>query len=144
MKNKIVFAQPLRIRFHQRRPRPFQLLVRNLRGMPFEVDVPNPAAAQANQGVPVSRKWQLENHAEHAVIVVLDLSFEAFARFQNQWLDRLNHRRALIANVSRSGMFEAGLLECARPKNLAKLVELDLLTNIELDQNQHRAAQGKG
>ena len=40
-------------------------------------------------------------------------------------------------------MFEAGLLEGARAENLAELVELDFLTNVELDKDQDRAAQGK-
>src|SRR5689334_7232647 len=109
--------------------------------MPFEIDVPNPPAPQPNQRVPVSRKCQLENYAEHAVVVILDLSFQPFPGFQNQWLNWLNHGRPLIANVSRGRMFKARLLQRPRPEDLPQLIELDLLTNIELDKHQHSSAQ---
>src|SRR4051812_44862249 len=111
--------------------------------MPFKVDVPNPPTAQPDQRVPVSRKWQLENHAEHAVIVILDLSFQPLPSFQNQRLDWFDHGRTLIPNVPRRGMFEARLLQRPCPKDLAQLIELDLLTNVELDKHQNRPTQGK-
>ena len=66
----------------------------------LEVDVPDPAAAQADQRVPVAGKRQLEDHAQHAVVVILDLAFEALATVQNQGIDRLHHRRTLIAHIA--------------------------------------------
>ena len=47
------------------------------------------------------------------------VSFEALPGFQHQRLDGFNNWRTLVANVSGSGMFEAGLLEGACAENLA-------------------------
>ena len=50
-------------------------------------------------------------------------------------------RRTLVADIAGSGVFEAGI-GGAGAEDLAQLVETNLLANIELDQDQHRAAQG--
>src|SRR5207302_9808442 len=111
------------------------LLVRNAGRVLFKVHVPNPSAAQPNQGVPVSGKRQLENHAEHAIIVIFDLSFQAFAAVQHQSFDRLHYGWPLVPNIARSRILEAGLLQSACAKKLTQLVEANLLANIELNKD---------
>jgi len=53
----------------------------------------------------------------------------------------LDHRRSLVPNVSRSGVLEAGLLERARAKKLPQLVKANFLANVELDEDENRAAK---
>ena len=141
VENKVVLTQPLRIGLDQRRRRPLQLLADDAGRVLLKVHVPDPAAAHADQGVPVAGKRQLEDHAQHAVVVILDLAFQALATVQDQGFDGLDHRRPLVANVSRSGVLEAGLLQGAGAKNLPQLVEPDLFANVELDKDEDRPAQ---
>src|SRR5690349_8594237 len=117
MENKVVLAQPFRIRLDQRGSRALQLLARDAGGMFLKVNVPDPAAAHADQGVPVAGKRQLEDHAQYAVVVILDLTLQPFTAVQNQWPDRFHDRRPLVANVSRSRVLEVGLLQGAGAKD---------------------------
>src|SRR2546430_13484489 len=97
---------------------PYTTLFRSL-----EIYVPYPPATQADHGVPVARERQLEDHAEDAIVVVLDLGLEAFAAVQDQRLDWFHDRGALIADISRCGMFEGGLFQSACVQELTQLVE---------------------
>ena len=140
VEDEVVFMQPALVELDQRGPGALDLLFDDLLGEAGEIGVPNPAAGEADERVPVAGKRQLEDHAEHAVIVVLDLHVEAFAAFEDQRFDRLDDRSALEADVSRRRMLEAGLL-AAGSKDVAQRVEVDLLANVELDQHQHRPLQ---
>src|SRR5712692_4971439 len=141
MEDEVVFAKPLRIRLDQRRCCSLQLLSRDAGRVAFKVHIPHPAAAQTDQRVPVPREGQFENHAQHAIVVVLDLSFQTFTTFQNQRFNRLDDRGPLVANVAWSRMLEAGLLEGPRTENLAELIEPDLLAHVELNQHQDGAVK---
>ena len=127
--------QPAVVELDQRGTGALDLLFDDLLGEAGEVGVPNPAAGQANQRVPIAGKGQLEDDAQHAVVVVLDLDVETLAAFENQRLDRLDDRRTLEADVSGSGVLEAGLL-AARAEDVAEVVEADLFADVELDQDQ--------
>src|SRR6476620_7875116 len=102
--------------------------------MSGEVDVPHPAAGQTNERLPVAGKRKLENDADHAVVVVLDLTVQPLATLQHKRLDRLHDGRTLIANVTWRGMLHAGLRDGASADDLAQPCQLDLFTHIELDQ----------
>src|SRR6266536_2978596 len=100
----------------------------------------NPAAGETDERVPIAGKRQLEDDAQHAVVVVLDLGVETLAAFENQRLDRFDDRGTLEADVSGSGVLEAGLL-AAGAENVAEGVEADLFADVELHQDQDRALQ---
>src|SRR5580704_5829928 len=110
--------------------------------MTCEIDVPHPAAAQPNQSVPVAGEWELQHHADYTVIVKLDLAVELLATLEDQCIDGLDHRRALITDVAGGRMLQRRLLQGARAEDFTQLVETDFLTDVELNQNQDRAADG--
>src|SRR5271169_214125 len=141
VEDEVIFVQPTVVKLDQSRARAFDLLFDDLLREAGEIGVPNPTAGEADQRVPVASKGQLEDHAEHAVIVVLDLDVEPFAAFEDQRLDRFDHWRTLETDVPRSRMLEASLLPPSS-EDVAQGVELDLLANVELDQHQHRPLQG--
>ena len=116
-----------------------ELLPDDARGQLLEVGVGGPAAGEFDERVPVAGEGQLEDEADDAVVVVLDLSGEALAAFEDQRLEGLLDRRALVADVGGS-LLEAGL-GGAGWEDLAELVEADLFADVELDQDQDRSAQ---
>ena len=95
VEDEVIFVQPIVIGLDQRGAGAFDLLLNDLLGEAGEVGIPNPAAGQADERVPVAGKRQLEDHAEYAVVVVLDLGVQALTAFEHQRLDALNHRRPL-------------------------------------------------
>ncbi len=141
VENEVVLTQPLRIGLDQRRGGPLQFLADDAGGVLLKVDVPDPAAAHADQRVPVAGKRQLEDHAQYAVVVILDLTVKALAAVQHQGVDGFDDRRALVADVSGSGMLEAWVLYRTRAKDLAQLVEPDFFANVELDKDEDGPAQ---
>src|ERR1700739_1366481 len=130
MEDEVVFVQPVVVGLDQRGAGAFELLLDDLLREAGEVGVPNPATGEANERVPVAGEWQLENHAEHTVVAALDLGVETLSHFEHQRLDALDHRRALIADVSRGGVLETSFLT-ARAEDLAQRVEADLFANVE-------------
>src|SRR5262249_9458131 len=112
------------------------------RGMGREVDIPDPTASQAHQGVPVAGKRKLEDDTQHAIVVILDLAVEALSAVEHQRIDGFDHRRPLVADVARGWVLERGLLQGASAENLAKLVQVDLLADVELNQDEDRPMNG--
>jgi hypothetical protein len=106
-----------------------------------EIDIPDPSAGKTDEGVPVAGEGKLENNAENTVVVILDFTGETLAAFESERLDGFDDRRALIADVTRSRMLEAGLKEGARAYDLLELVEANLLAGIKLDEDPHGAVQ---
>src|ERR1700688_4900073 len=144
MEDEIVFLQPLGfVRLDQRGSGALQFLLDDAGGEAFEVRVPDPAAGKLYQLVPVAGKRQLEDHADHAVIEVLDVSLKALTAFEDKGFEGLFDRRTLVANVSGGEVLEAGV-DGAGAKNAAKLVEANFLANVKLDHHQHGAAEGGG
>src|SRR5208337_585867 len=141
VEDEVVFLQPFGgIGFQERWSGPLQLLFDDAGGKAFEVRIPNPAAGKLNELVPIAGKRQFEDHADDAVVEVLDLALQTLAALKNQRLQSFFNRRTLEPDISRSHMFEAGI-DGARPKNTAKLIEANLFTDVKLDQNQDRTAQ---
>src|ERR1700722_7960618 len=141
MEDEVIFTQPFGIRLYQCRRCMLQLLAGDAGGMRGEIDVPHPAAAKADQRVPAAAKWQFEDYADHAVVVILDLAIQTLAALEYQRLDRLDDRRTLVADVPRGGVLHAGMFDRAGPENLPQLVEFNLLANVELDQDKDRPLQ---
>ena len=110
-------------------------------GEAFEVGVPNPAAGELDELIPVAGEGQLEDHADHAVVEILDVALQALAAFEDEGFEGLFDRRALEADVAGSEVLEAGI-GGAGAEDLAELVEANLFADVELDQNQDRAGQG--
>src|SRR5580700_2572558 len=82
MEDEIVFLQPLGgVRLDQRGGRTLKFLLDDASGEALKVGIPNPATGKLDQLVPVAREWKLEDHADHAVIEVFNLSLEALATF---------------------------------------------------------------
>ena len=110
MENEVVLLQPLLggIRLDECGSGALQLLLRNASGETLKVGVGSPAAGELRQRVPAAREWQLENQADYAVVVVLDVSFEALTALKDQGLQGLFHRRALVADVSGGLVLETG------------------------------------
>src|SRR5580698_497013 len=140
MKNEIIFMQPGIVKFDQRRTSALDFLFDDLLRKAGEVGIPNPAASETDKRVPIARKWQLEYHAKHTVIVILDLHVKPFATFKNQRFNRLNHWSALKAHVSWSRMFKTSLLS-ASSEDVTQSVKVYFLADIELDQHQNRPLQ---
>src|SRR5437870_2733509 len=92
-KDAVVFAEPVLVRLHHRGRRTFQLYPSNAGGERFKIRVPDPAAGQLHQLAPVPREGQLENQTDDAVVVILDLSFQAFAGLQDHRLNPLQNGR---------------------------------------------------
>ena len=142
MEDEIVFLQPLGgIGLDQRRSGALEFLLDDAGGQALEVGVPNPAAGKLDQLVPVAGEGQLEDHADHAVVEILDVALQAFAAFEDQRFEDFFHRRTLVTDVAGSEVLEAGI-GGAGTQDLAQLVEANLLANVELDKNQHGAGQG--
>ena len=134
MKDAVVFAEPVLVRLHHRGRRTFQLYPSNAGGERFKIRVPDPAAGQLHQLAPVPREGQLENQTDDAVVVILDLSFQAFAGLQDHRLNPLQNGRPLVANISGRGMLEAGLHRSGAD-NLAQLVQPDFFANVKLHEH---------
>ena len=81
--------------------------------------------ASRTSPVPIALKAELQQHADDAVLVILDLRQQALAAAEHHRLKLLDHRRLLEANVFRSGVLEAGL-DPARAQNLAQRFQPDL------------------
>jgi hypothetical protein len=151
MEDEVVFLQPVGgvglgvIRFDvgldQRGRGEFELLLDDARGQSFEVGVGGPAGGKLDERVPVAGERQLEDQADDAVIVILDLALEALAAVEDERVEAFFDGRTLVADVSGSLMLEAGF-GGAGAEDLAEFVEADLFADVELDQDQDRAAQG--
>ena len=142
MEDEIVFLQPLGgIGFDDRGGGEFELLLDDAGGQALEVGVPDPAAGELDELVPIAGKGELEDHADDTVVEIFDLALQALAAFENQRLEGFFHRRALKADVAGSHVLEAGI-DGARAEDAAKIVEADLLADIELDHDKNGAAEG--
>src|SRR4029077_7414200 len=97
-------------------------------------------AREANQSLPVAGKRQLEDHAQYAVVVILDLAVQPFPAVQDQGLAVLSHLRALVLDVTWGWVLESSLRDPGS-EDLPELVEPDLLRHVELDQDQYGALQ---
>ena len=86
-------------RFAHGRRNAFQFLPHDRLHPQREIHVPHPAAGQPHQRLPVAGKRKLVNDANHPVVVVLDLSFQALATLQQQRFQGPHHRRPLVAHV---------------------------------------------
>ena len=62
----------------------------NARG---EIHFPNPAAGEVDEAFPIAGKTELVDHADHAVVVILDFALEPLAAAQQQGIKRLGDRR---------------------------------------------------
>ena len=60
-----------------------ELLRDHARSELFEGGVGSPTAGKLDESVPGAGEGQLEDQADYAVIVVLDLAFEALAGFED-------------------------------------------------------------
>ena len=109
-----------------------------------EIDVPDPAAGEADERVPVAGKGNFEQDADDAVVVVLDLAGEAFAGFEDQRVGGNDDGRALIANVGGGDVLEAGLLDGSAVDDLLEAVDTDLLADVELDEDADGTDEGRG
>ena len=121
----------------------FEFLTDDAGGERFEVGVGGPAAGKLNERVPAAGERKFENEADDSVVVVLDLALEALSAVEDEGLERFLDGRTLVADVSGSLMLEAGL-GGAGSEDVAELVEADLFADVELDQDQDGAAEGRG
>ncbi len=143
MKDEIVFLQPLRgIGLDQRGSGTLEFFLDDASRQTFKVGIPNPTAGKLDQVVPVAGEGQLENHADHAIVEVFDLTLQALAAFEDQRFEDFFHRRTLEPHVSGSHVLKAGV-NGARAEDVAKLVEANLFADIELDHYQDGAAEGR-
>src|SRR5262249_52958991 len=141
VEDEVVLVQPVFIGLDQGWSSTLQLPLDNLGRQTRKVSVPNPPAGKANQGLPVTGERQLENHAENAVVVVLDLTVEALTAVENQRLNRFHYRGSLVLHVPWGRVFEAGFCR-AGSEDLPKFVEPNLFGDVKLDQDQNRPMQG--
>ena len=100
-----------------------------------------PLATKLNEFVPVAGKRQFEDDADHAVVVVLDVTLQTLAALEDEGIESLFDGGALVTDVSGSKVFETGI-DGAGAEDLPKLVEANLFADVELDQDQHGSTQG--
>src|ERR1019366_5054861 len=141
VEDEVIFMQPAVVELDQGGAGALDFLFDDFLGEAGEIGVPNPAAGEADERVPVAGKGQLEDDAQNPVIVVLDLNVKALAAFENQRLDRFDNRGTLEADISGGRVLEARLL-AAGSEDVAQIVESDLFTDVELDQHQDRPLHG--
>jgi hypothetical protein len=150
VEDEVVFAEPARVGTDERvrvaGDGAVEALAHDRLHARRKIHVPNPAAGQLHQALPVARERKLVDDADHAVVVVLDLALEnlflgAFAAAQNERIERTDDRRPLIAHVGRHRVLDLGLLYGARVHRLLQLVEAQLFADVELNQDQNRSAQ---
>src|SRR5271166_541196 len=143
----IVFAQPVVIAAHDRRGDPFEPSTDDLLRLSFELGVRNPARRQLHQGIPVSLKAQLKQHADYAVVVILDLRAQRFPAAQHYRIEPLYYRRLFEADILGRSMFEA-TLNPLRAQDLAQLVQPDFFTDVVENDAQdgtlHSYSRGAG
>ena len=144
MEDEVVLLQPavLVVGLDQGGSGALEFLADYAAGQIFEVGVRGPAGGEFDQLLPVAGERELEDQADYAVVVILDLSGEALAGVEDQGLERLLDGRALVADVG-WGFFETGL-GGAGSDDLAEGVEADLFADVELDQDQDGAAERAG
>src|SRR5215471_5418154 len=106
-----------------------------------EVHIPHPAAGKLNQLLPITNERKLEDYAHHAVVVVLDLTVKAFARFEHQRFCGFNDRRTLVANVVWQSMLKRRLLHGLRTEDFTQAIEADLFTHVELNEDEDGTAK---
>src|ERR1039458_9923072 len=90
---------------------------------------------------PANRKRQLVTDADHAIVVILDFSFEALSAIELKRIERLDHRRSLVAHIRRGRVFHPRLRHGARTHRMLQMVEAQLFTYVELDQDQNKSTQ---
>ena len=71
------------------------------------------------------------------------MGVEALAAFEDEGLDALDDRGALVADVAGGGMLEAGLL-AACAEDGAEKVEADFFGDVELDEDEDGALESGG
>jgi hypothetical protein len=132
VEDEVVLLQPvvLVIGLDQGGGGALQLLADYAAGQLFEVGVGGPVGGELDQFLPVAGEGELEDQADYAVVVVLDLSGEALAGVEDQGLESFFDWGALVANVG--GSFETGL-GGAGSDDLTEGVEADLFADVELD-----------
>jgi hypothetical protein len=84
---------------------------------------------------------QLKDHTNDAIVVTLNLSFQALATLKGQDFNRFHNRRSLIPHVARGRMLETRLLKLSCPEDLLQLIEADFFAYVELDENQNRTVE---
>ena len=109
-----------------------------------EIDIPDPAAGEADQGVPIAGKGELVKDADDAIVVVFDFAGELLAGIEDEGIGGHDDGRALVADVGGSGVFEVGLLDGAAVNDLLQAVEEDLFADVELDEDEDGAGERGG
>src|SRR5580698_8945672 len=141
VKDEIVLAEPFFIRLDHRAGDALQPLANDRLDARGEVDVPDPAAGEVDEILPVARKRKLIDDAGHAVVVVLDLSFQLFSRLKNERFERRDDGRPLVAHIRRRRVLHARLLHGARVDGLLQPIQQNLFADVKLNQHEHGAAQ---
>jgi hypothetical protein len=90
--------------------------------------------ARASKSVSETHRLEswTKDHADHAIIEILDFTLKPLPAIEEQGFDVLLDRWALIANVSGRLMLETCIC-CPGPENIAELVEAYFFAHIKLD-----------
>ena len=81
MEDEVVFAEPFFVGFDESRGCAGETGAHSFGGLRGEVDLPDPAAGEADEFFPGTGEGLLEDDAEDTVVVVLDGAVEALAGF---------------------------------------------------------------
>ncbi len=141
MEDEVIFVQPFFVGLDQGGAGTLQPFPGNFLGEAGKIRVPHPTAGEANKRVPIAGKLQFENYAQHAVIVILDLSVQTLTSLEHQWLNSFDHGRTLITDVSRSRMLKTRFLPPSA-EDVTQGVEANLLAHVELNQYKNGTLQG--
>lgn len=123
VKDEVVFAEPTVVGLDHRTRYSIEFLPNDWLGARGEIYVPDPAASEVYQALPITREWQLVQDTGDTVVVVFDLSLETFTAFEDQRFKRSDNRRSLVANIGRRRLLHARLFQGASVDCLLQLVK---------------------
>ncbi len=84
MEDEVVFAEPARVGLDHGVRGALKTLAHEGLDARGKIHVPNPAAGEVDEAFPIAGKTELVDHADHAIVVILDFALEPFAAAQQQ------------------------------------------------------------
>src|SRR5260370_17904599 len=129
--DKIIFVQPVLIRFDQCSSYNLQLFLGYGAGLLLQPALRHPTAGKINEGPPISLERNLKDEAHDSVVVILDGSLDGLTAINDKQIQSLDHRRTNELGILIGGMLLQPLPHAFCAQDAAQLIKIDLFANIE-------------